>query len=156
MVSCDLTVSDLPGGTFGVGDIEVTTGTVSHPGPTVAVRVEADDAVMVYVPDHEPGIEHVEGHDDDATRALCSGADLLVHDAMYLDRDYARSTGFGHCSVSLFAEFIESLDGLGVVVPFHQDPSYTDDVRDQLMADAVDRLSGHRLVAPLEGSVHQV
>ena len=82
--------------------------------------------------------------------------DLLLHDAMYFDDHYEGTRGFGHCSVELFCEFIRSLDNPGIVVPFHQEPGYSDDERDLLIRQVRERLPDIEVREPHEGAVFEV
>ncbi len=151
MLACDLQVHDLPGGSFEVGGFTVETSSVAHPGATVGVRVEADGAALAYLPDHEPMHGHGAVADDDGARALCSEANVVIHDAMYLDPHYERTRGFGHSSVSLMAEFMRTVEGAGALVPWHQDPSYGDDVRDTVIEAVARNLDDLEVLAPFEG-----
>jgi ribonuclease BN (tRNA processing enzyme) len=114
----------------------------------------------VYLPDHEPVLglrdgtwlepEWTSGYD------LATGADLLIHDAQYTDKEYESRVGWGHSSYRHAFEFAARM-GVKQLVPFHHDPSHDDDTLDRLAADAV------RLFKPKfdvsdgrEGAVFQV
>ena len=144
-------VHDLPTGPFELPGFVVEAVPVAHPGPTVGILVSADEVSVAYLPDHEPGFRHTEVDDDSGAVRMCTGADLLVHDVMYLDADYVATKGFGHSSVGSAAEFVAGLSDLGTLVPFHQDPSYDDDTRDTLMEQLTDALPGVRMQPPHEG-----
>ena len=84
---------------FDIGPFHILTALVSHPGPTVGYRIEADGGVISYLSDHEPalcrrngrwpGREWVSGFD------LAAETDLLIHDAQYTDEEYDSHVGWG-------------------------------------------------------------
>ena len=72
-----------------IGSAEVHAANVVHQGPTVGYRIEENDQVLAYVPDHEPSVgvaldhqpaDWISGHE------VAHHADLLFHDAQYDDR----------------------------------------------------------------------
>jgi phosphoribosyl 1,2-cyclic phosphodiesterase len=87
----------VPRSSFDIGPFRILTALVSHPGPTVGFRIEADGGVISYLSDHEPalclrnglwpGREWVSGFD------LAAEADLLIHDAQYTDEEYDKWDG---------------------------------------------------------------
>lgn len=46
----------VPCPSFGIGPFRILTALVSHPGPTVGYRIEADGGVISYLSDHEPAL----------------------------------------------------------------------------------------------------
>ncbi|MDG2113179.1 MAG: MBL fold metallo-hydrolase [Actinomycetota bacterium] len=152
---CDLHVHDLPAGPFDVPGFRVDTAHLAHPGPTVGIRASADGTSAVYIPDHEPYFGHDESPDDESALQLCDDADLVIHDAMYLESDYGNAEGFGHSSVELAARFLCAVKARRVI-PFHQDPTYTDTVRDDLVEQVRALLPGAVVDAPMEGPVFEI
>jgi len=63
---------------------------VLHPGPTLGFRLEAGGSTVAYVPDHEPALTGIEGRSIDwvSGGAIAAGADVLMHDAQYLEDEY--------------------------------------------------------------------
>ena len=97
--SAECIVSSRPTPSFDIGPFRILTALVSHPGPTVGYRIEADGGVISYLSDHEPalclhngqwpGREWVSGFD------LAAETDLLIHDAQYTDEEYDSHVGWG-------------------------------------------------------------
>ena len=58
---CRLELHGAPRGTFDLPGATVTADLVCHPGPTLGYRLEADGAVLAYVPDHEPALAEMAG-----------------------------------------------------------------------------------------------
>jgi len=86
---------------------------------------------MVYVPDDELG--------DDPDPAwyrnlveFVGGADLLLHDAMYTDAEYARFRGWGH---STFSQAVRLAEDAGVkrIEMFHHAPDRSDTELDRIL-----------------------
>ena len=96
---------------------------------------------MVFVPDNEldPPYEPIVTFDDLA--AFCRRADVLIHDAQYLDEDLPAKEGWGHSTVRRTSE-LAAAAGVGHLVLFHHDPSRADDMLDAVQAEARTILSG--------------
>jgi len=119
--------SSLPVEGFEVSAILVPHGTMQ----TLAFRIQADGAVVVFLSD-------VEYPDDDPPREvleLARCADLLIHDSMFSDEEYEARKGWGHSSVSCAIKVAERA-GAGSVALFHHSPDATDDVIDGMVARA--------------------
>lgn len=124
---------------FDAGDFSIDARLVCHPGPTVGYRIACDGAVMAYLPDHEPTLgldalpeEHawIPGFD------LARGVDLLIHDAQFSEEEYPRYIGWGHSAIPHALAFAKAA-GVAHLVPFHHDPSHTDEILDALYAGYV-------------------
>jgi phosphoribosyl 1,2-cyclic phosphodiesterase len=128
-----------------IGSAVVQAASVSHRGPTLGYRIEADGESLCYIPDHEPGLgaplssldeEWISGFD------LARGASLLIHDCQYTDEEYPRHIGWGHSPVRDALSFAHRTDAERVMM-FHHDPLHSDAFIDDLAADVsarVDRL----------------
>jgi phosphoribosyl 1,2-cyclic phosphodiesterase len=148
---CRLELHSLPLRPFEVPGFDVTATLVCHPGATVGYRV-AGSAVVAYVPDHEPALgarafpelsRWTSGYD------LMAGADVLIHDAQYIDDEYEARRGWGHSTVAqtvALAAYAEARH----LVPFHHDPSHDDDRMDAIYA-AVDAPDGMAITPAREG-----
>ena len=124
---------------FEVGEFCIVAQSVIHPNPTVGYRIELNDRVVTYLPDHEPMMgapifprspEWTSGY------ALAEGADLLIHDTQYSPEEYQAHVGFGHSNMVQAFEFA-ALTNVKRFVPFHHDPSHSDDQLDQMILDAM-------------------
>ena len=114
---------------FRIGDIQVKSEFICHPGPTLGYRLTADNKSMAYLPDHEVMLgssdfpkqpEWTSGFD------LANKVDLLFHDGAYTSKEYVGKMGWGHSSIRdaiLFAKMCQ-VKKLSV---FHHEPTRTDE-----------------------------
>jgi len=132
---------DLLQGSFQVDDIRVSTHHLNHPALTLAYRLEADGATIVYACDHEvyshasadgrtqldgPDLRHAE---------FAAGADLLIHDAQYTAAEYPAKVNWGHSTIE-YAMSVAREAGVRQLALTHHDPLRTDDELDELVASA--------------------
>jgi phosphoribosyl 1,2-cyclic phosphodiesterase len=125
----DVRLHDVPTESWTIGSATLSARSIVHPGPTVGYRVEADGAVLAYLPDHEPSLG---GPIDESHRTWISGldiavgADLLFHDAQYTEDEYPSKVGWGHSSVAHAVAFAQ-VAGVRRLLLFHHDPLHSDD-----------------------------
>jgi phosphoribosyl 1,2-cyclic phosphodiesterase len=74
------------------GGTRLVTAPVCHPGGALALRLEAQGAAFVHVPDFEMD----GGEADAALIEFLRGADLVFLDSTYTPEDYDAHRGFGH------------------------------------------------------------
>ena len=77
----------------------------------------------------------------DVVFELCSGVDLLVHDAQYTDAEFAVKSHWGHSTVAYAIEVARQA-GVHKLALFHHDPTHADDLLDRFAAEAVDMAAG--------------
>ncbi len=135
---CHLVIHEVPCGEFEIASLRISATLLCHPGPTVGYRIASRQAVLAYLPDHEPALgvrrfppsrEWTSGY------AVAAEADLLIHDAQYSREQYRERVGWGHsCVRHAFAFAV--LARVKHFVPFHHDPEHSDDEIDRLLAAA--------------------
>ena len=141
---------------FDIGEFCIISQLVIHPNPTVGYRIKHKEKTVTYLPDHEPMLgartfprspEWTSGYD------LAKRADLLIHDTQYSPEEYQNFVGFGHSNMVQAFEFAE-LANVKRFIPFHHDPTHSDDQLDSMISDAVEMVSPGFEVAPgLEGTI---
>lgn len=140
-VPCALHLHEVGDSRMQIGEFDVTSARVCHPGPTVGYRiVDASGRTLTYLPDHEPAL----GVSAFPTlpRAWTSGgelaadSDLLIHDSQYAPHEYPHHVGWGHSSLGQTLDFGD-LVGTRHLVAFHHDPGHSDDQLDRLMDQAI-------------------
>jgi phosphoribosyl 1,2-cyclic phosphodiesterase len=145
--------------TFEIGEFVISSALVGHPDPTVGYRIESEGKAVTYLPDHEPvlgtnnfsvGREWISGY------GLAAGVDLLIHDAQYTPEEYVERVGWGHSSIPQAFEFA-ALAETKHLVPFHHDPTHSDDLLDQLYEQEIRAFKPAFKVTPgAEGMVFEL
>ncbi|MHB8467656.1 MAG: MBL fold metallo-hydrolase [Acidimicrobiales bacterium] len=136
-VPCHTVFHDAPEDGCDFGAATVWADQVSHQGPTVGYRVEAD-WTLAYIPDHEPALGLDLATVEPAWLSgypLAANADVLVHDAQYTEAEYPNHIGWGHSSVDQVVHFARR-SGVARLVLFHHDPRHTDGVLDVFLQRA--------------------
>jgi phosphoribosyl 1,2-cyclic phosphodiesterase len=124
-----------------IGSATVRARLVTHRGPTLGYRIEADGASVAYIPDHEQPAEP--GEIDDRVLELCADVDVLIHDGQYTEAEQAAKPHWGHSTVA-YAVRIAREAGARQLVLFHHDPAHSDAEVDQLR-DRAQELAGPAL-----------
>jgi phosphoribosyl 1,2-cyclic phosphodiesterase len=121
-----------------LGGFDVLAREIPHKGGrTFGYRVSDGRSSFTYMSDHcptnlGPGPSGL-GALHPAALELAEGADLLIHDAQYLDEELAARADFGHAAAGYAVELAEAASVPRVLL-FHHDPPRTDDQIDALVA----------------------
>ena len=155
-LASELHLHEVSCGDFEIGEFHISSSLVCHPNAAVGYRIQEGDAVLTYLPDHEPALgvrrfpmaaEWTSGY------RLAANADMLIHDAQYTDAEYQERIGFGHSSIAQALQFA-TLAGVARLVPFHHDPAHSDEDLDRLIGEAVAKAEPAFEVLPgMEGAV---
>jgi len=86
-------------GTYGLGNLTITPIALSHPNQGTGFKFSQNGGSLVFLTDNELGLRHQGGLAYSDYLAFCRGADLLIHDAEYLDEEYPKRRGWGHSTV---------------------------------------------------------
>jgi phosphoribosyl 1,2-cyclic phosphodiesterase len=144
---------ELGEGVFAIGDVRVASQFLNHPGPTLGYRIEADGVAVVYVCDHEPHGSPIHSstqvlEDGDLRHiAFLDGADLVIHDAQYMGREFEQRRGWGH-SVGEYVIEVCRRAGVRRVALTHHDPTRTDAMIEASVEELRRRYGGS--ASPLE------
>jgi phosphoribosyl 1,2-cyclic phosphodiesterase len=145
--------------TYQIKNAKISAVANNHPGTAHGFRIRENARSLVFLTDnelHPPSnlqtswSEFVE---------FCSGANLLIHDAMYTEDELEKRQGWGHSS---YAQALDlALDaGVETLTLFHHDPAHDDATIDRIVADCrhriEDRKASLRCDAAVEGSVLHV
>jgi len=113
---------------FTIGPFELQSSYITHPGPTLGLRIESEKAVLAYLPDHEPALG-LNGMISDrrwlSGSHLAAEADLLLHDAQYTAAEYKDRVGWGHSSMQDALRYAE-ITGAKRLLFTHHDPGHSD------------------------------
>jgi CRP-like cAMP-binding protein/phosphoribosyl 1,2-cyclic phosphodiesterase len=154
---------ELGEGRFQVGGLTVETQYLNHTAPSLGYRLSVGGTTIVYASDHEPYWWPGQAprklwspvHPGDVRHlAFLEGADVLIHDAQYLDREYPAKRGWGHSTVNYVTD-LACLAGVRQLVLFHHDPTHDDRFVATTARAAARRAAGHahdlQVLAAAEG-----
>ena len=149
-LSTNLHFHELPGPLIRIGEFTIQAQLIIHPNPTIGYRIQCGKAVLAYMSDHEPALGASTFPRETAWTsgyALAERADLLIHDAQYTEAEYRTRKGFGHSSIRqafLFAQLAQ----VKQLVPFHYDPTHSDDELDDMFAAVKAEIQPSYIVTP--------
>ncbi len=131
-LAAGLEVQTLGPGSWPVEGFEVRTLLAPHGSTSVvASRITADGKSVVIMTDVEHGPEGISPE----LAELARDCDLLVHDAMFSDAEYALRSGWGHSSVGSAISVAQTV-GAKRLALFHHSPDASDEELDALVAQA--------------------
>jgi len=130
----------------------------AHPGSVFMYRITWRGKSVVYATDTEGYV----GTDKRLVK-FAKDADVLIHDAQYLDEHYwgqlegfPSTQGFGHSTVTMASE-VAAAAQTGQLILFHHEPSYSDDMiagmertAKSLFADSVAAYEGLEIALQLQ------
>ena len=87
-------------GLLKIGDTQVSTKSLNHPGGGSAYRLDTPEASMAYVTDNELFPPNEPNTSYQEWVKFLKGVDYLIHDAMYLDDELEKIHGWGHSLIS--------------------------------------------------------
>jgi len=130
----------------------------AHPGGVFIYRITWRGASVVYATDTEGYV----GTDKRLVK-FAKDADMLIHDAQYLDEHYwgqlegfPSTQGYGHSTVTMACEVAASASA-GQLVLFHHDPAYSDEMiagmertAKSMFADSVAAFEGLEIALQLQ------
>jgi phosphoribosyl 1,2-cyclic phosphodiesterase len=141
-----------------IGGVQVRTFPLNHPGGCNGYIFEKDGRKIVYATDNEIEPQRGEKFPDlendgplrkipDALIQAARGADLLINDAQYDEKEYAVKKGWGHSRCFSVTDWAIQA-GVKNLAIFHHDPEITDKDVDVKIASCVQRAArlGGKLV----------
>ncbi|HEX7048825.1 MAG TPA: MBL fold metallo-hydrolase [Longimicrobiales bacterium] len=139
------------------GGVEVAAVRTRHPGTTFGYRIRTRAGAVAYIPDNElVGADYPVGENWRAELVdFLHGVEILFHDAMFTDDEYAAREGWGH---STFHQAIELAEEAGVrrLLFFHHAPDRSDEeltaIVEALRADLARRNATLEIGAAAEGT----
>jgi phosphoribosyl 1,2-cyclic phosphodiesterase len=116
---------------FEIGSLHVRPVRLNHPGGAHGYRIDSPAGSMIYVSDHEHGIEEI----DSGIAREAAGADLMIYDAQYTPSEYPRYVGWGH-STWLEGARLAMRAEVGQLLLFHHNPARRDTEASGILAEA--------------------
>lgn len=120
------------GDSFSIGrGIKVRTTPLNHPDGATAYRLDYAGKSLCYVTD----TEHVIGRPDQNVLGLIEGADAVIYDCTYTDKEFPGRIGWGH---STWQEGVRLCQAAGakMLLIFHHDPDHEDIFMERLESEA--------------------
>ncbi len=120
--------------TFKIGSLTIDPIELNHPNNGRGYKLSENGKTFIFLTDNELDYVHPEGLTKDAYAEICTGADLLIHDAMYTPAEYRHTRGHGHSVYTDTAE-LACRAGVKQLGLFHLNPDRTDREMDAVVAD---------------------
>jgi len=140
-----------------IGDVDVSTISLNHPGKCLGFRVKYQNKDFCYITDNElyakdsPLYNQIE---EDKLIHFIKDVDVLVIDCTYTDLDYQLKAGWGHSSTSRVVDIADK-GKVKLLCLYHHDPDQMDDDIDRKLEHAIqllkERNSSTECIAPKEG-----
>lgn len=109
------------------GGVQIEAFRTRHPGEAYGFRVQAGDRALVYMPDNEIVGGNYPTHStwyDDLVDFI-RGADVLIHDAVWLEEEYPSRRGMGHSTIEQAIALAEDAEVAHLYL-FHHESHRTD------------------------------
>lgn len=127
-----VTYEDLDPGNYEVEGVKITTFELSHPGGCLGYKIEHEGKTIVYMTDNELFLKdsdyYVQEVRDEFIEVI-KGADILMHDTTYTDKEYPSKVQWGHSCVSEVAKLAHDANVKNLYL-IHHDPDQNDDAID--------------------------
>jgi phosphoribosyl 1,2-cyclic phosphodiesterase len=81
---------------FSIGATEIEPIALSHPNEGFGYKFSENGKCFVYLTDNELTFKHPGGLDYRKYAAFCEGANLLIHDAEFTEKEYEHTKTWGH------------------------------------------------------------
>lgn len=120
------------GDNFTLGDeIEVVTTQLNHPDNATGYRINYRGNALCYVTD----TEHVPGKPDQNVLDLIEGADLVIYDSTYTEKEFLSKVGWGHSTWEEGVRLCQMANAKRLAI-FHHDPDHEDIFMERLESEA--------------------
>ena len=131
-LKAQLDFEDFKGGdTLDVGRATVRTCRLNHPDGATGYRVDYRGRSVCYITD----TEHVPDRPDENILALVQGADLMIYDCTYTDREFPSKVGWGHSTWQEGVRLCRMANVKRLAI-FHHDPDHDDQFLEKLESEA--------------------
>jgi phosphoribosyl 1,2-cyclic phosphodiesterase len=112
-------------------DITVRTAPLNHPNDATAYRIDYNGHSAVYITD----TEHVLGELDQNILGIIEGADLVIYDSTYTEKEWPAKVGWGHSTWNQGMRLCQEANVKRLAI-FHHDPDHEDAFMDRLAVEA--------------------
>jgi phosphoribosyl 1,2-cyclic phosphodiesterase len=157
--SASVSFRDLRQERFQIGEVELQTMLLNHPGYCLGYRMGYRGRSICYVTDNELYPKSSSLYNESYLEGLADfvrNADALITDCTYRDDEYESKVGWGHSAVEQVVDLADRA-GVRTLYLFHHDLSQTDDDIDAKLEAAqgalAQRQSMTQCIAPKETQV---
>jgi len=119
---------------FAIGAVTVHAIPLSHPNGGLGFRFEEDGKKFVFLTDNELSHIHPGGRAFEEYVEFSRGADFLIHDAEFTEREYGKTRTWGH-STYRDALRLALAAGVGKLGLFHHNQDRSDDALEDILGD---------------------
>ena len=117
---------ELAEGDFEIDDVPMRAISLHHPGMTLGYQVKGPGGKTVaYLTDNELALNG-DAHGRKRLVAFAAGADVMIHDAQYLDDEYPRYVGWGHSCLTEVLKLAAEAKVRRLYL-YHHDPHQNDE-----------------------------
>ena len=131
MMTANMAFEDFDAGdSFTIGrGIKVRTAGLNHPDGATGYRIDYRKSSLCYITD----AEHVIGQPDENILGLIAGADYVIYDSTYTDREFPAKISWGHSTWQEGLRLCRAADAKCLAI-FHHDPDHEDPFIERLEA----------------------
>lgn len=101
--------------------VKIRTCALNHPDGATAYRIEYMGKSACYVTD----TEHIVGNPNQNILGLIEGADLVIYDSTYTDKEFPQRLGWGHSTWEEGVRLCQAARAKSLAI-FHHDPDHED------------------------------
>lgn len=131
-IRCTISYHEACGEAFNLKSMKITSIPISHPNQGVGYRFEEEGRVFVFLTDNELSHIHEGGLPYESYRDFCRGADLLIHDAEFTEKDYKRTWGHSTYKDAVRLALEAGVKTLGF---YHHNQERTDEGVDAILSE---------------------
>ncbi|MBN1383032.1 MAG: MBL fold metallo-hydrolase [Deltaproteobacteria bacterium] len=141
-IHADIIYNESCGTDFSIDSIRIQSIPISHPNQGVGYKFIENGKELVFITDNELNFKHPGGLDYQDYVAFSKGADLLIHDAEFIEQDYKKARTWGH---SVYKDTLRlALDAkvkkLGL---YHHNQDRTDSAIDEMVGNCNSIIAQH-------------
>ncbi len=134
----NITYQNLHQGQFQLGNIQVSTMLLRHPGNCLGYRLDYNGRSVSYITDNELFPKYSDHYSSEYFDNLCTfveGTDILITDTTYTKDEYKLRIGWGHSAVPEVTKLASKAKAQKLCL-FHHDPSQADKDIDRKLIEA--------------------
>ena len=125
------------GDEFNIAGVKVRTAPLIHPNRATGYRLEYNGKAFCYITD----TEHAPGDPDQKILGLIEGADMVIYDCTYTEKEFPSRVGWGHSTWNEGVRLCQAAKVKRLAI-FHHEPDHDDAFMEGLEAEAKEKWPG--------------